>query len=82
MINFLLVDDSGVRRKFARGAKFRHNHVTSQINFMGTAEGMTILGWSGGMSLCSLFLLKLLESDFSFLRAEGGHGTVAFPSLR
>jgi len=36
---------SGVRRKFPRGgAKFCHNRVTSQINFRGSAEGMTILG--------------------------------------
>jgi len=27
----------------------RHNRVTSQINFRGSAEGMTILGGSGGM---------------------------------
>jgi len=39
----------GVRRKFPRGAKFRHNCVTSQINFRGSAEGTTILGLSGGM---------------------------------
>jgi len=31
------------------GAKFRHNRVTSQINFKGSAEGTTILGASGGM---------------------------------
>jgi len=42
---------SGVRRKFPRGAKFRHNRVTSQINFRGSAEGTTILGGSGGMLL-------------------------------
>ena len=41
---------SGVRRKFPRrGAKFRHNRVTSQINFRGSAEGTPILGGSGGM---------------------------------
>jgi len=27
------VINSGVRRKFPRGDKFRHNRVTSQINF-------------------------------------------------
>jgi len=30
-------------------SKFRHNRVTSQINFRGSAEGRTILGESGGM---------------------------------
>jgi len=38
---------SGVRRKFPRGAKFRHNRVTSQIYFRGSAEGTTILGGPG-----------------------------------
>ena len=37
----------GVRRKFPRGASFRHNRVTSKINFRGSAEGTTILGGSG-----------------------------------
>jgi len=36
--------------KFPRGAKFRHNCVTSQINFRGSAEGTTIVRGSGGMS--------------------------------
>ena len=40
---------SGLRRKFPRGTKFRHNRVTSQINIRGSAEGKTILGGSGGM---------------------------------
>jgi len=34
---------------FRRGAKFRHNRVTSQIHFRGSAEGTTMLGVSGGM---------------------------------
>jgi len=38
---------SGVHRKFPRGAKFRHNRVTSHINFRGSAEGTTILGGPG-----------------------------------
>jgi len=38
---------SGVRRKFPRGAKFRHNRVTSQINFRGSADGTTIVGCPG-----------------------------------
>jgi len=39
-------------QKISEGrAKFRHNHVTSQINFRGSAEGTTILGGSGGMPL-------------------------------
>jgi len=43
------IANSGVRRKFLKGGKFRHNRVTSQINFRGSAEGTTILGVSGGM---------------------------------
>jgi len=31
------------------GAKFRHNRVTSQINFRRSAEDTTILGWSRDM---------------------------------
>ena len=34
------------------GPKFRHNRVTSQINFIGSAEGTTVLEWSRGMPLC------------------------------
>jgi len=34
---------SGVRRKFPRGGKFRHNRVTSQINFRESAESTTSL---------------------------------------
>jgi len=37
-------------QKISEGeGKFRHNRVTSQINFRGSAEGTTILGGSGGM---------------------------------
>jgi len=32
---------------FWGGAKFRHNRVTSQINFRGSAEDTTILGVRG-----------------------------------
>jgi len=32
------------------GTKFRHNRVTLQINFAGSAEGTTILGGPKGMS--------------------------------
>ena len=32
-----------------RGAKLGLNRVTSQINFMESAEDTNILGWSGGM---------------------------------
>jgi len=36
------VGTSALRRKFLTGgAKFRHNRVTSQINFRGSAEGTT-----------------------------------------
>ena len=31
-------------QKISEGAKFRHNRVTSQINFRGSAEGTPILG--------------------------------------
>ena len=48
--HFTKLEHSGVRRKFPRGAKFRHNRVTSQINFRGSAEGTTILGSPGGCS--------------------------------
>jgi len=35
-------------QKFSEGlAKFRHNRVTSQINFKGSAEGTTIQGVRG-----------------------------------
>jgi len=35
-------------QKISEGrAKFRHNRVTSQINFRGSAEGTTILGGPG-----------------------------------
>jgi len=34
---------------FEGGSSFRHNRVTSQSNFRGSAEGTTILGGSGGM---------------------------------
>jgi len=33
--------------KFRGWAKFRHNRVTSQINFRGSAEGTTTLGGPG-----------------------------------
>jgi len=46
---FIIYVSSGVRRKFQRGAKFHHNCVMSQINFMGSAEGTTILRGSRGM---------------------------------
>jgi len=55
---------SGVRRKFPRGAKFRHNRVTSQINFRGSAEGTTILGGSGGCSWENFVKLHLKISIF------------------
>ena len=41
---------SGVSIKFPIGGpKFRLNRVTSQINFMRSAEGTIILKWPGGM---------------------------------
>ena len=51
LIYIYMLITSGVRRKFSRRRpSFRHNYVTSQINFMGSAKGTTILEWSGGMS--------------------------------
>ena len=51
---------SGVRRKFPRGdTKFRHNRVTSQINFRGSAEGTTILGGGGACSRENFAKLRL-----------------------
>ena len=50
---------------------FRRNRVTSQINFMKSAEDTTILGWFENMALCSLLLLKLLGFAFTFF-----HGVV------
>ena len=45
-----LFRNSGVRRKFPRGGpEFRNDRMTSQINFMKSAKGTTILGWSGDM---------------------------------
>jgi len=65
---------SGVGRKFPRGGKFRHNHVTSQINFRGSSEGTTILGGSGDMppGNCAKLHLKIrilciLEASFSIM---------------
>jgi len=43
-LSAVTVSLSGVRRKFPGGAKFRHNRMTSQINFRGIAVGTTILG--------------------------------------
>jgi len=41
---FFIRFSSGVHRKFPRGAKFRHNRVTSQINFRGSSEDITFVG--------------------------------------
>jgi len=40
--------DPFVWYKLSEGGRFRHNRVTSQINFRGSAEGTTILDGSGG----------------------------------
>jgi len=55
---------SGVCRKFLRGAKFRHNRVTSQINFRGSAEGTTILG---GPGTCPRENFAKLHLKYAFL---------------
>ena len=48
--NFSLQFDETVAyaESFRGGPRFFHNCVTSQIN-LGSAEGTTIIGWSGGM---------------------------------
>ena len=48
--NFSLQLDETVAyaESFRRGPRFCHTRVTSQIN-LGSAEGTTIIGWSGGM---------------------------------
>jgi len=54
-----IITTSGVRRQFPRGGKFRHNRVTSQINFRGSAEGTTILGGPGACPRENLAKLHL-----------------------
>jgi len=68
---------SGVRRKFPRGGNFRHNRVTSQINFR-----MTVLEGSGGMppaKFCKItptntqITPKITHTVYTlFLGSEGG----------
>jgi len=58
---------SGVCRKFPRGAKFRHNRVTSQINFRGSAEGTTFLGSPGD---APGKILQNYASKYAFLEAS------------
>ena len=53
------------------GPKFRHNRVTLQIN-LGSAEGTTVIGWSGGMQWKHFAKLHLkfsciLEASFSIM---------------
>ena len=46
-------------QKISEGdAKFRHDRVTSQINFSGSAEGTTILGGFGGVQVLDNTVLK------------------------
>ena len=60
---------SGVSRKFPRvRPKFCHNHVTSQINYVESAEGTIILGWSRGMPWKTL--AKLLRKLRIFVHSE------------
>jgi len=50
MLDYLVQRKQWCTQKISGGkAKFRHNRVTSQINFRGSAEGTTIPGMSGGM---------------------------------
>ena len=62
---------SGVRRKFPREkSKFGHNRVTSQIN-LGSAEGTTIIGWSGGMPRKNFAKLHLKIIIFVPVKSKG-----------
>jgi len=56
------------------GAEFRHNRVTSQITFGGSAEDTTVLGGSGDMppgKFCKFTpihaFLCILEASFSIM---------------
>ena len=65
---------SGVRRKFPRGEKFRHNRVTSKINF---GEVPKARPFSGGPGACprenfaklhlKIRSLCILEASFSIM---------------
>jgi len=46
--HFQRKNDSVYAENFRGVGKFRYNHVTSQFNFRGSAEGTTILGGPGG----------------------------------
>jgi len=57
---------------FRGGAEFCHNRVTSQINFRGSAKGMTILGGPGAFPRdnftklhLKIRILCILEASFS-----------------
>jgi len=60
---------------FRGGSKCRHNRVTSQISFRGSAESTTILGGSGGMPPRKFYkithknnaFLCILEASFSVM---------------
>jgi len=59
---------------FRGGAKFRQNHVMSQINFRGSAEGTNILGGPGACSWenfaklhLKIRILCILEASFSIM---------------
>jgi len=63
---------------FRGWAKFRHNRVTSQINFRESAEGMTILGAPGAhpgkilQNYTSKYpFLCILEASFSIMLLRG-----------
>ena len=51
------------------GSKFRHNRVTSQINLR-SGEGMTIIGWSGGMPRKNFAKLHLKIRIFVPVKSE------------
>ena len=51
------------------GPKFRHNPVTSQIN-LGSAEGTTIIGWSGGIPRKNFAKLHLEIRVFVLVKSE------------
>ena len=51
------------------GPKFCHNRVTSQIN-LGSTEGTTIIGWSGGMPRKNFAKLHLKIHIFVPVKSE------------
>ena len=51
-------------QKISEGGKFRHNRMSTQINFRGSAEGTTILGGSAAMPRENFTKLHLIIRIF------------------